>query len=163
MAIIARISDSDIDRKRSSSPPTRSSLFTLKRQTNGPSRCLKSAQAARIVAQREELSRLGPFEPDNPNTFVSSPLVGDQATRPGCPHYTSMFFSKKGSAQAADIEATSATLTLSRRAVSARNFSFLEFFPYCPLSQRPSRWPQLGGRYYAEAPRNGPNWDCVLA
>jgi hypothetical protein len=73
MAIIARISDSDIDRKRSSSPPTRSSLFTLKRRTNGPSRCLKSAQAARIVAQREELSRLGPFEPDNPNTFVSSP------------------------------------------------------------------------------------------
>ena len=83
MAIIARISDSDIDRKRSSSPPTRSSLFTLKRRTNGPSRCLKSAQAARIVAQREELSRLGPFEPDNPNTFVSSPLVGETGKNRG--------------------------------------------------------------------------------
>jgi len=51
-------------------------LFTLERRPDGPPRCLPGTQAARIHAQRLELSRFGSLEPDNSDTFVSSPPVG---------------------------------------------------------------------------------------
>jgi hypothetical protein len=38
-----------------------------------PPWCLPAAQSARIHAQRLKLSNLGSLEPDNSNTFVSSP------------------------------------------------------------------------------------------
>ncbi len=48
--------------------------FHLGTTTRCPPRCLPAAQSAQIHAQRLKLSNLGSLEPDNSDTFASSPL-----------------------------------------------------------------------------------------
>src|ERR1700693_4085104 len=48
--------------------------FRLGATTRCPPRCLPLAQSARIHGQRLKLSKFGSLEPDNSDTFVSSPL-----------------------------------------------------------------------------------------
>ena len=48
-------------------------LFTFERRPDAPPRCLPLAQSTRIHAQRLKLSKFGSLEPDNSDTFVSSP------------------------------------------------------------------------------------------
>src|SRR6202047_734133 len=47
--------------------------FRLGATTRCPPRCLPLAQSARIHGQRLKLSKFGSLEPDNSDTFVSSP------------------------------------------------------------------------------------------
>jgi hypothetical protein len=49
--------------------------FHLGATTRCPPRCLPLAQSARIHDQRLKLSKFGSLEPDNSDTFVSSPLM----------------------------------------------------------------------------------------
>jgi hypothetical protein len=50
--------------------------FRLGATTRCPPRCLPLPQSARIHGQRLKLPKFGSLEPDNSDTFVSSPLLG---------------------------------------------------------------------------------------
>src|ERR1700724_320628 len=58
--------------------------FRLGATTRCPPRCLPLAQSARIHGQRLKLSKFGSLEPDNSDTFVSSPLSGVRQLQTVC-------------------------------------------------------------------------------
>jgi hypothetical protein len=59
-----------------------SARFHLGTTTRCPLRCLPAAQSAQIHAKRLKLCNLGSLEPDNSDTFVSSPQRSNDDQRP---------------------------------------------------------------------------------
>jgi hypothetical protein len=67
------VQESSVSRSKSDK---KAHAFHLGTTTRCPPRCLPAAQSAQIHAKRLKLSNLGSLEPDNSDTFVSSPPEG---------------------------------------------------------------------------------------